>query len=254
MSTDTDAADERDTETAATVPTEAVLAVENLDVSYGKVAALRDVDLHVGDGEMVAVIGPNGAGKTTLSDTVSGFLDYSGTVQYRGEEVAGRSVSSLVASGLIYCTESRDLFGHMSVEDNIRLGAYRHGAVGNDRLGFVYDLFPRLEERADQHARTMSGGEQQMLAIGRALMGDPDLLVLDEPTLGLAPVVIEDISDGLDEIRSAGVTVLLCEQNVTFAMDHADRIALLENGEVVRKGTPESLREDEYVHEVYLGG
>jgi branched-chain amino acid transport system ATP-binding protein len=231
----------------------AVLDCEDLRVSYGKVAALRGIDISVDEGEMVGVIGPNGAGKTTLSNTITGFLDYSGSVQYRGSEVAGRSVDALVESGLVHCTESRDLFGHMSVEDNLRLGAYRHGEI-NERLSFVYDLFPRLEERADQHARTMSGGEQQMLAIGRSLMGDPDCLLLDEPTLGLAPVIIEDISDGIERIREQGMSILLCEQNVTFAIDHADRIYLLENGEITREGDPETLRGDEYIQDAYLGG
>jgi branched-chain amino acid transport system ATP-binding protein len=248
----TDAAGETDTTNREAE--DAILSCEGLSVSYGTVAALRDIDLTVGDDEMVGVIGPNGAGKTTLSNTVTGFLDYSGRVGYRGEEVRERSVNDLVASGLIHCTESRDLFGFMTVEDNLQLGAYRHSEVGDDRLEFVYELFPRLEERSDQHARTMSGGEQQMLAIGRSLMGDPDCLVLDEPTLGLAPVVIEDISGGIERIREAGVTVLLCEQNVTFAMDHADHIYLLENGELVREGDPETLRGDEYIRDAYLGG
>jgi branched-chain amino acid transport system ATP-binding protein len=232
---------------------DAALAVEDLQVSYGKVAALRGIDLRVGGGEIVSVIGPNGAGKTTLAETISGFHDYEGSVRYRGTEVGTRSTSDLVSEGLIHCTEERDLFGHMSVADNLSLGAFRRGNA-DERREFVYDLFPALEERTDQHARTMSGGEQQMLAIGRALMSSPDVLVLDEPTLGLAPVILEDISDGLERIREAGVTVLLCEQNVTFAMDHADRIALLENGDIVREGSPESLRDDEYIHDVYLGG
>jgi branched-chain amino acid transport system ATP-binding protein len=231
----------------------AVIACDDLTVSYGKVAALRGIDLQVGNGEMVGVIGPNGAGKTTLANTVSGFLDYSGSVTYRGSEVAKRSMSDLVESGLIHCTESRDLFGYMSVEDNLQLGAYRHSEI-DEGLSFVYDLFPRLEERADQHARTMSGGEQQMLAIGRALMGDPDCLLLDEPTLGLAPVILEDISTGIERIREEGLSILLCEQNVTFTIDHADRIYLLENGEITREGAPESLRDDEYIQDAYLGG
>jgi branched-chain amino acid transport system ATP-binding protein len=248
MSAETAADDE-----AAGGDADAALAVEDLRVSYGKVAALRGIDLRVGEGEIVSVIGPNGAGKTTLAETITGFHDYEGSVRYRGTEVSERSPSNLVSDGLIHCTEERDLFGHMSVADNLELGTFRRGDA-DERRAFVYDLFPALEEREDQRARTMSGGEQQMLAIGRALMSSPDVLILDEPTLGLAPVVLEDISDGLDRIREAGVTVLLCEQNVTFAMDHADRIALLENGDLVREGAPESLRNDEYIHDVYLGG
>jgi branched-chain amino acid transport system ATP-binding protein len=233
--------------------TETVITCDDLTVSYGKVAALRGIDLQVGDGEIVGVIGPNGAGKTTLSNTISGFLDYSGSATYRETEIAERSVHDLVESGLIHCTESRDLFGHMSVEDNLQLGAYRH-SESDDGLSFVYDLFPRLEERADQHARTMSGGEQQMLAIGRSLMGSPDCLLLDEPTLGLAPVILEDISDGIERIREEGMSILLCEQNVTFTIDHADRIYLLENGEITREGDPETMRGDEYIQDAYLGG
>lgn len=232
---------------------DAALAVDDLRVSYGKVAALRSIDLRVERGEIVSVIGPNGAGKTTLAETITGFHDYQGSVRYQGTEVSGRATSDLVSEGLIHCTEGRDLFGHMSVADNLSLGTFCRGDA-DERRSFVYELFPALEERTDQHARTMSGGEQQMLAIGRALMSAPEFLILDEPTLGLAPVVLEDISDGLERIREAGVTVLLCEQNVTFAMDHADRIALLENGELVREDTPESLRDDDYVRDVYLGG
>jgi len=233
---------------------ETVLRAEDLRVSYGEVTALRGLDFRVTDGEIVAVIGPNGAGKTTLADAVSGQVPYDGSVGYRGEEVADARPSDLVARGLIHCTETRDLFGHMSVADNLDLGAYRHRDDVADRREFVYDLFPTLAEREEQNARTMSGGEQQMLAIGRALMGDPDLLVLDEPTLGLAPVVLDDISDGIDRIRDAGVTVVLCEQNVTFAMDHADRVYLLENGRFEREGRPEALRGDEYIRDAYLGG
>jgi branched-chain amino acid transport system ATP-binding protein len=230
-----------------------VLTVEDLHVSYEKVKALRGIDLAVGESELVAVIGPNGAGKSTLANTISGFKSYRGSVTYRGREVSETIPENHVKDGLIQCTETRDLFGYMSVEDNLDLGTYVRGD-SSERLEFVYDLFPTLEERRDQHARTMSGGEQQMLAIGRSLMSDPDLLVLDEPTLGLAPVILQDISDGIQRIQDEGVTILLCEQNVTFAMKHADRVHLLENGEVVREGTADELRDDEYIRESYLGG
>ncbi|RBI62302.1 ABC transporter ATP-binding protein [halophilic archaeon] len=233
---------------------EPVLRVEDLRVSYGEVAALRGVDLRVEAGEIVGVIGPNGAGKSTLADAVTGHHPYEGSVTYRGREVADAPASELVADGLIHCTETRDLFGHMSVADNLDLGTYRHRNDVDARREFVYELFPTLAERTHQNARTLSGGEQQMLAVGRALMSDPDLLLLDEPTLGLAPVVVEDISDGIEQIRDAGVTVLLCEQNVTFAIDHADRIYLLENGRIKREGTPATLRGDEYIRDAYLGG
>lgn len=231
-----------------------ILSIDDLSVSYGEVAALRGVSLDIETGSVVSVIGPNGAGKSTLANTVTGFRPYAGSVTYADTEVSSVDASDLVANGLIHCTEDRDLFGYMSVEDNLELGAYRHGDGESGRLRYVYDVFPTLEERKDQNARTMSGGEQQMLAIGRALMGDPELLILDEPTLGLAPVILEDISDAIEEIRDDGVTVLLCEQNVTFAMNHADRIYLLENGRIEKDGTPEDLRGDDYIRDAYLGG
>ena len=232
-----------------------VLEAEDLRVSYGKVTALRGLDLEVLEGEIVSLIGPNGAGKTTFANTVSGFLDYEGSVTYRDQEIATVGQTELVDQGMIHCTEERDLFGYMDVEDNLELGGYlQDDAVIEERKEFVYDLFPRLDERREQNARSMSGGEQQMLAIGRALMGDPDLLILDEPTLGLAPVILQDIAEALDPIIEQGVTVLLTEQNVTFALKHADRIYLLENGEVAKEGTPEELKGDDYIRESYLGG
>ncbi|MFB6084218.1 MAG: ABC transporter ATP-binding protein [Halorientalis sp.] len=246
-----------DAETGAPVDSgvgdDPLLSIQDVRVSYGKVQALNGVDLDIGSGELVSVIGPNGAGKTTLANSISGFLPYDGSITYDGDEVSQNEPEDLVERGLIQCTEERDLFGFMSVEDNLDLGTYVRGDY-EERLEFVYDLFPTLEERKDQEAHTMSGGEQQMLAIGRALMSDPELLVLDEPTLGLAPVILEDISEGIDRIQEEGVTILLCEQNVTFAMNHADRINLLENGEIVRQGPPEELRDDDYIRESYLGG
>lgn len=232
-----------------------LLGAEDLCVSYGHVTALRDFDFSITPGEIVSVIGPNGAGKTTFANTASGFLPYEGSLRYRGQEVQRVGQRQLVEDGMITCTEERDLFGHMSVEDNLRIGAYLgDDATTEEMLGFVFDLFPRLQERTQQNARSLSGGEQQMLAIGRALMGEPDLLVLDEPTLGLAPVILEDISDALDPIQDRGVTILLTEQNVTFALNHADRIYLLENGAIVKEGTAAQMRGDEYIRETYLGG
>jgi branched-chain amino acid transport system ATP-binding protein len=233
-----------------------VLKAEDVQMSYGKVTALRGVDLELREGELVSLIGPNGAGKTTFCDTVNGFLSYGGSVEYRGTEVSSVPRDQLVDDGMIYCTEERDLFGFMDVEDNLRLGAYAidDESYVEQQLEFVYDLFPRLEERTDQNARSMSGGEQQMLAIGRALMGDPDILVLDEPTIGLAPVILKDIAQAIDPIQEQGVSIFLTEQNVTFALDHADRMYLMENGEVVKTGTPDELRGDDYIRETYLGG
>ncbi|MFC6719837.1 ABC transporter ATP-binding protein [Natrialbaceae archaeon GCM10025810] len=230
-----------------------LLEASSLSVAYGKVQALRNVDIHVDSGEIVSIIGPNGAGKTTFADTISGFLPYEGTVMYRGEEVETVEQSSLVENGMIYCTEKRDLFPFMTVAENLELGAFHNRDALEGSREFVYDLFPRLEERADQEARTMSGGEQQMLAIGRSLMGDPTLLVLDEPTIGLAPVIVEDISDALNAIVDQGVTVLLAEQNVSFALDHADRIYLLENGTVNKTGVAAEMKGDDYIRETYVG-
>jgi len=233
---------------------ETMLRAENVSVAYDTVEAIRDVDFHVEEGEVVGFIGPNGAGKSTLADAITGFHDYSGSIQYRGQEVSESTPAALVKEGLIHCTEKRDLFGFMSVEDNLLLGAYTREWRDSEEQAFVYDLFPVLGERTDQNANTLSGGEQQMLAIGRSLMSQPELLLLDEPTLGLAPIVLDDISDALDEITAAGTTVVICEQNVTFTMDHADRVYLLENGAIVREGAPAVLRDDEYVRDVYLGG
>lgn len=233
---------------------EPILTVDGVSVSYDKVSALRDVSIRIPTGETCSVIGPNGAGKTTLSDTIAGYQGYSGDLQYRGNQVAEHSSEALVNRGLIYCSETRNLFRHMTVEENLRLGAYRRGKTPEDQLDFVYDLFPRLAERLDQEVDTMSGGEQQMLAVGRALMGEPELLILDEPTIGLAPAVVDDIDDGIERIKGDAVTLLICEQNVTFAMEHADYVYLLENGKVRREGPVEQFEDDEYIREKYIGG
>jgi branched-chain amino acid transport system ATP-binding protein len=243
---------EQTTQTRASA--EAVVEASDISVSYGKVQALRGIDLTVREGEIVSLIGPNGAGKTTFADTTAGFLPYSGSLSYEGIEVSEVEQTTLVEAGMIYCTEKRDLFPFMNVEENLRMGGYQSRDTVEELLEFVYDLFPRLEERRSQEARTMSGGEQQMLAIGRALMGDPELLILDEPTLGLAPVIIDDISEALDPILDRGVTILLAEQNVTFALNHADRIYLLENGKVAKSGPADEMKGDTYIRDTYLGG
>jgi len=260
-----------------------ILAVEDLDVTYGKIAALRGISFGVDQGDFIAIIGPNGAGKSTLGDAISGFLDYEGSITYRGQEVRDRMAASavdvmrtekatigdrigtladryltrgartMVNDGLIYCTETRNLFGNMTVENNLALGTYQRKGNVEERRSFVYDLFPVLEKRHDQLARTLSGGEQQQLAIGRALMSNPRMLVLDEPTLGLSPKVCEDIAEALEQINRDGVTVILCEQNVTFAMDLAEQVYLMENGRFARQGSPDDLQGDEYIQSVYLG-
>ena len=231
-----------------------LLSGNDVSVQYGTVTALSGVDFRVDEGEVVGIIGPNGAGKSTLANAITGFREYTGSLRYRGAEVGTQTTAALVRQGLIHCTEKRDLFGFMSVVDNLKMGAYsRDWSAAVERLDEIFRLFPRLEERTEQNAHTLSGGEQQMLAIGRSLMGDPETLVLDEPTMGLAPIVLEDIGETLDSIIGGGTTIVICEQNVTFTMDHADRIYLLENGSIVKEGTPETLLEDDYVRTVYIG-
>ena len=234
---------------------DSVLELEGVDVHYDKVQALEDVSLTVEKGEIVGVIGPNGAGKTTMLDAVAGFKVYEGSITYRGREISEYKSGEAVENGLVYCSEKRDLFPFFSVHENLLMGAqFRddRDAVEDD-MEMVYDLFPRLDERREQEAETMSGGEQQMLAIARALMSDPELLMLDEPTLGLAPVIIEDINDAIDELSANGLTILLVEQNATFALQHAERLALLENGSIELSGTAEEFKDSDYIRDAYIG-
>ena len=217
---------------------EPLLEIERMTVHYGTARALREVSLEVHPEEFVAVVGLNGAGKTTLFNALSGFVPYEGAVRWDGR-VRGRAAAGAPArQGLVHCPESRELFGDMTVLENLRLGGHRLAEREiHSQLDWLYELFPVLKERREQTARTLSGGEQQMLAIARALMMRPRLLVLDEPTLGLAPVVIEHISRAMEVLRQdTGMTVLLGEQNVTFAARHAERIYLLENGEITWTG------------------
>lgn len=230
-----------------------IIKAEGLTVRYGQVIALKNIDLDVSDSETVAIIGPNGAGKSTLADTILHLNEYDGRLQYRGQEVNELTTSDLVQRGISYCTESRDLFSYMSVEDNLKLGAFVDYTDLDQLLERAYDMFPVLEERKEQNAGTLSGGEQQMLAVARSLMSEPDFLILDEPTLGLAPKISQTINEALRDIIDSGVNVFLLEQNVQFALDLADRIYLLENGEFKREGEPTTLVEDEYVRDAYLG-
>jgi len=232
-----------------------LLEVDAVDVFYGKTRALKDVTLTVERGGIVGVIGPNGAGKTTLLDAVAGLKGYGGAIRYKGTEVSGVNPAALIEDGLVYTTEKRDLFPFFSVHENLLMGAqFRddRSAVEDD-LDMVYELFPRLDERREQEAETMSGGEQQMLAVGRALMSDPELLMLDEPTLGLAPVIIDDISRAIGRLHDEGLTILLVEQNSTFALRHAERLSLIENGAIELSGTSEEFKESEYVRDAYIG-
>jgi ABC-type branched-subunit amino acid transport system ATPase component len=223
-----------------------LLDVRGLGVLYGKATALEDVSIHIGEGEFVSVVGLNGAGKTTLFNAISGLVPYSGVIDWRGETLAGRTPGAIARGGVVQCPETRELFGDMSVRENLDLGGqHQPVAEAATQLDWLFGLFPILKSRQGQAARTLSGGEQQMLAIARALMMKPKLLVLDEPTLGLAPVILEQLSKALEVLRqTTDITVLLGEQNVTFALPHADRVYVIEHARIVWEGDPARFAEE----------
>ena len=224
----------------------AILEVEDLGVLYGKARALDGANLHVREGEFVSVVGLNGAGKTTLFNAISGFVPYQGAIRFGGQDLRGMSGAAIARAGVVQCPETRELFSDMTVRENLDLGGYHLAeAARSDQLAWLFDLFPILKSRQRQTARTLSGGEQQMLAIARALMMQPKLLILDEPTLGLAPVILEQLSKALELLqRTTPITVLLGEQNVTFALPHADRVYVLEHGRIVWEGDPSSFERE----------
>jgi branched-chain amino acid transport system ATP-binding protein len=241
-----------------TAPTAPLLAVHDLAVAYGPIEALSGVNLTVHAGEIVAVIGPNGAGKSTLLGALMGVLpSRAGRIEIDGQPMQATPVASRVACGLALVPETRALFASMSVADNLRLGAYRFrsepAAAHTQALDQVYQLFPRLQERQHQAAATLSGGERQMLALGRALMGRPRLLMLDEPSLGLAPLIVRDIFRILGELRQRGVSILLVEQNARAALRLADHGHVLELGRVAMSGPAATLADDPRIVEAYLG-
>jgi branched-chain amino acid transport system ATP-binding protein len=233
-----------------------MLAVRGLSAYYGEARALNAVDLDIQENEVVSVVGPNGAGKTTLVNAIAGVLrDRTGAIALDGVDLLRPASHEVCEHGIALVPEGRRIFAGMSVVDNLVLGSYRRGARGrrNERLDRVHALFPVLRERADQRAGTLSGGEQQMLAVGRALMSDPRLLLLDEPSLGLAPVVVDTLFDAIQEINSSGVAVLLVEQDVTRALALSSRGYLLSDGSVVLRGTAQELLADPEVQRVCLG-
>jgi branched-chain amino acid transport system ATP-binding protein len=234
-----------------------LLSVDGIETFYGTFQALRCVSLEVDSGEVVTILGSNGAGKTTLLRTISGLVSpAAGTIRLNGESLDKVAPDVIVKRGISQCPEGRMLFPEMSVQKNLELGAYvrrKERAIVEEMRQEVYDLFPRLKERKTQAAGTMSGGEQQMLAIGRALMSRPRLLMLDEPSLGLAPLVVMHIMDSLVEIKRRGMAILLVEQNAAESLRIADRGYVLETGRVVLAGTRESLMHDEKVQQSYLG-
>ncbi len=232
-----------------------LLEIENLHVAYGKVEAVRGVSLLMQPGQIVAVIGPNGAGKTTLLAATAGLLRWRGRVTYDGLDLGRLDVEERVERGLCLVPERRELFGDMAVVDNLVLGAYsRRGNGADQTLREVYDRFPRLAERRRQKAQTLSGGERQMLALGRALMAKPRLLLLDEPSLGLAPMMVREILRIVASLRASGVSILLVEQNARAALETADYGYVLETGEITHQGPPAVLANDARVVATYLGG
>jgi branched-chain amino acid transport system ATP-binding protein len=246
-----------ETAVAPIVDASEVLRVRDLVVSYGAVSALRGVGLHVGRGEVVALLGANGAGKSTMLRTISGLmLPKSGEIRFLGQRIDGMPPARIVRLGLAHCPEGRRLFGSLTVAENLRLGA----STRSDRSGVeadrerLYELFPVLKERARQQAATLSGGEQQMVALARALVARPKLLLLDEPSLGIAPIIMQQIFASLAELKSSGMTMLLVEQNMSMALDLADRAYVLRTGEVSLEGHARELKTNyEEVAAAYLG-
>jgi branched-chain amino acid transport system ATP-binding protein len=234
----------------------AMLEVKNIQVAYGKIVAVKDVSITVNQGEIVTLIGSNGAGKSTTLRTISGLIKpKSGEILFNGKRIDGLPGHEIVGMGICHSPEGRRIFPRMTVKENLELGAFLRSdkeAVNAD-MDRVLELFPRLKERIKQTAGTMSGGEQQMLAVSRALMGDPKLLLLDEPSMGLAPVLVELIFDTIVKIRKQGVTILLIEQNATAALEVADRAYVLESGKVKMSGSAKELSSDDKVTKAYLG-
>ena len=233
-----------------------ILNVENLNVYYGAIHAVKDISFHVDEGEIVTLIGANGAGKTTTLQTVSGLLHArTGSITFDGQNLAGIPAHKLVSKGLAQVPEGRRVFLQMSVEENLEMGAFvRPNSEVADSIAMVYEQFPRLKERRKQVAGTLSGGEQQMLAMGRALMSKPKLLMLDEPSMGLAPILVEQIFEIIQNLHKNGTTILLVEQNAQMALSVADRGYVLETGRIVNTGRGVDLLEDESVKKAYLGG
>ena len=234
-----------------------MLKINEIDVYYGNIHALKNISLHVEQGEIVTLIGANGAGKSTLLKTISGLLKPKrGSIEYLNSAIDGHAAQSIVKAGISHVPEGRRVFANLTVDENLELGAY----LRKDRQGIkqdfdmVYELFPRLLERKNQLSGTLSGGEQQMLAMGRALMSRPKLLLMDEPSMGLAPLMVKNIFEIVEKVNKEGTTVLLVEQNANMALSVANRAYVIETGAIVLKGNASELRESEQVKAAYLGG
>ena len=231
-----------------------LLEIRNLSVSYGGINAVKDINLDVPEGQIVTLIGANGAGKSTVLRTISGLVKTkTGSVTYEGKELLGKSPDYIVSQGVTLVPEGRRVFTDLTVLENLKIGAYLRKDNIEPDIEYVYSLFPRLKERAWQFAGTLSGGEQQMLAVGRALMSRPRLITMDEPSLGLAPLVVKSIFDIIKTINQKGITVLLIEQNANMALMAAHTAYVLETGNITMKGTGAELLADERIKEAYLG-
>ena len=232
-----------------------ILKVEDMHVYYGAIHAVKGVSFEVGEGEIVALIGANGAGKSTILKTVSGLMHpRTGSILFDGKNISHTDAHKLVRQGLAHVPEGRRIFLQMSVQDNLEMGAFTKKEVSKEDLERMFTLFPRLKERRKQIAGTLSGGEQQMLAMSRALMSHPKLLMLDEPSMGLAPILVDQIFSIIKELHAAGTTILLVEQNASKALEIADRAYVLETGSVTLSGTGAELSQSDEVRKAYLGG
>jgi len=231
----------------------AFLEVKDLEVYYGKALALTDVSFSIDEGKCIGVIGSNGAGKTTLLDAILGIVHWSGEIKLGGESLKNLPPREIVNRRVGYAPERGSIFPGMSVRDNLLVGAFLNRKNIDKNLKTVFELFPRLDERQKQQADTLSGGERQMLALGRAFMNEPRLVLLDEPTLGLAPIVIGHISDAVNSLKKTGFTILIAEQNASFTIEHAERIYILERGTITMQGTADELGQEDYVREAYFG-
>ncbi len=231
-----------------------LLQIRDLKVCYGGIEAVRNISFDVKSGEIVTLIGANGAGKSSTLRTISGLVKPAeGSILFDGEDITGKDPTQIVSKGLMMVPEGRRIFPNLTVLENLRIGAYLRNDDLDADIERVYEYFPRLKERSWQEGGTLSGGEQQMLAVGRALMGRPKLLMMDEPSLGLAPIVVQGIFEIIRQIHEAGTTVLLIEQNANMALHIADRAYVLENGKISMEGTGKELLEDEKVRAAYLG-
>ena len=232
-----------------------MLKIDDIHVYYGAIHAIKGVSFEVGEGEIVALIGANGAGKSTILKTVSGLMHpRSGSISFCGEDIGRTDAYKLLRTGLAHVPEGRRIFQQMTVQDNLEMGAFIHKEVNKDDLERVFNYFPRLKERRKQIAGTLSGGEQQMLAMSRALMSRPKLMMLDEPSMGLAPILIDQIFEIIKQLHKDGTTILLVEQNASKALEIADRAYVLETGKVILSGTGKELASSDEIKKAYLGG